>query len=117
MQIHIKRVYEEAAPTDGYRVLVDRLWPRGVKKEDAKLDLWAKDIAPTTQLRQWFHHEAPKWSDFKAKYHTELSQSPHFSQFLSELKKHQTITFLIAANNEQHNHALALKDFVEEKMK
>lgn len=117
MKIHIKRIYEAASPADGYRILVDRLWPRGLKKEDARIDLWAKDIAPTTELRKWFNHEADKWTAFKAKYHTELNHSPQLPEFLTELKKHKAVTFLIATRNEQYNHALVLKNFVEEKIK
>src|ERR1700761_4923860 len=117
MDIRVKRIYEVASPGDGFRILVDRLWPRGIKKEKAGIDLWAKNISPSTDLRQWFNHEADKWKDFKTKYHAELNQSPYVNEFLAELKKHKTITFLFSSREEEHNHAQVLRGFVMDRIK
>ena len=104
--VRIKRVYEPAAKEDGYRVLVDRLWPRGMKKEAAKVDLWMKDIAPTDQLRKSFHHEAMKWPDFEKKYRAELKEKEEWLAQLKMLEKeHRTLTLLFGARDPEHNQA------------
>lgn len=104
--VRIKRVYEPAAKEDGYRVLVDRLWPRGMKKEAAKIDLWMKDIAPSDQLRKSFHHDAMKWPDFEKKYRAELKKKEAWLAQLKMLEKeHGTLTLLFGARDPEHNQA------------
>ena len=109
--VRIKRVYEEAKKEDGYRVLVDRLWPRGMKKDAAKIDLWMRDVAPSDRLRKSFHHDAMKWPDFLKKYQAELEKK---KQCLAELKKlekgHGTLTLLFGARDPEHNQALVIAE-------
>jgi uncharacterized protein YeaO (DUF488 family) len=114
MNIHVKRIYEPFATSDGYRILIDRLWPRGIKKEDAHIDKWQKEIAPSTELRKWIHADPGKWTQFRAKYRAELSRSPALEELLSDIGKHKTITLLYAVKNEEHNHALLLREFLLE---
>jgi len=105
----VKRVYEKAEPSDGFRILVDRLWPRGVKKEQAKVDLWMKDLAPSDALRKSFHHEAMKWPDFEKKFQSELKKKTAWITELKKLEKeHGTITLLFGAKDEEHNQAVVL---------
>lgn len=108
--IKLKRAYDPYAPSDGTRILVERLWPRGVSKEHARLDYWAKDIAPSPKLRKWFNHDPAKWPEFTKRYLHELKQN---MAGITELKKHLkgTITFIYAAPDTEHNSALVLKDF------
>lgn len=112
MVINIKRIYEPADSTDGYRILVDRLWPRGMKKETAHIDEWLKTIAPSTELRKWFNHDTTKWQEFEAKYLLELKHNEAVGHVLDELKKYKTLTLLYAAHDEQHNHALVLQKYL-----
>jgi len=109
--VRIKRVYEEAVKQDGYRVLVDRLWPRGMKKEAAKIDLWMKDVAPSDALRNSFHHDAMQWADFEKKYQAELKKK---TDWLAELKKlekeHGTLTLLFGARDPEHNQAAVIAE-------
>jgi uncharacterized protein YeaO (DUF488 family) len=112
MPVKIKRIYEPVAETDGYRVLIDRLWPRGIKKEGAHIDKWLKNIAPTTALRKWFNHEPEKWQLFILKYHAEIRESPALEELHADILKHKTVTFLFAAKDQQHNHALALLQII-----
>ncbi len=109
--IRIKRVYEKPAKEDGWRVLVDRLWPRGMKKEAAHLDVWMKEVAPSDALRKWFGHKPEKWSQFQKKYRSELKEK---KEFVAELKKmakeHGTMTLLFGAKDEAHNEAVVLAD-------
>lgn len=109
--LHIKRVYEPPSPKDGYRVLVDRLWPRGMKKETAAIDYWLKEVAPTTELRQWFHHDTTKWSSFREKYRKELAGNEAVAALEAILQKHRTVTLLYGARDEAHNHAKVLKEY------
>lgn len=111
-EFRIKRVYEDASPDDGFRVFVDRLWPRGMKKENLKFDLWDKDIAPSPALRQWFH-ESPdeNWEKFAQMYRQELTNSPAVIDFLKIVKDKKVVTFLYASKSPDHNHALVLRDF------
>lgn len=88
-KIKIKRAYEPNESADGYRVLVDGLWPRGIKKQNLKIDIWLKELAPSVGLRKWFNHDAEKWKQFKAKYNTELKQSPFIEEFLAIIKKYK----------------------------
>jgi Uncharacterized conserved protein len=113
MNLFVKRVYEPAAPADGYRVLVDRLWPRGLKKEDAALDLWVKELAPSRELRQWFGHEPARWDGFRHRYASELdAAAEHWRPLLAKAMRHPT-TLLYAAHDEEHNNAVALKAYLE----
>ena len=111
--IKIKRIYEPFSKTDGYRILVDRLWPRGMKKEDAHVDKWLKEIAPSTELRQWFHAEPGRWEQFRMKYLDELKNSNVVDELIAYIKEHQTITLLYSVKDEEHNHALILQEFIK----
>lgn len=110
----VKRIYEIPSQDDGYRILIDRLWPRGISKEHAKIDLWLKEIAPSTDLRKWFHHETQKWQIFQEKYVQELqSKIPLVLQIQEFEKNYQKITLLYGAKDEFHNQAIILKEFLE----
>jgi len=113
MPVKIKRIYEPYSKDDGYRILVDRLWPRGIKKENAHIDKWLKEIAPSTELRKEFNHMVDKWEKFKVAYHTELKNSPAVDELLDDIKKHKTVTLLFAAKDEEHNQAVVLLDFIK----
>ena len=113
MGIAIKRVYEAPAEGDGYRVLIDRLWPRGLKKEAVPLDLWAKALAPSTALRQWFGHDPALWDEFRRRYAAELVASASHWQPLARRSLKQPITLLYGARDEAHNNAQALKAHME----
>lgn len=112
--IFIKRIYDNFSDNDGYRILVDRLWPRGVSKEKAKINLWMKEIAPTNNLRKWFSHDAEKWELFKIKYMEELKEK---LSLLKEIKKiennEKVITLVYAAKDENRNNAVVLKEVLE----
>lgn len=112
MKIKTKRVYEKSENEDGYRILVDRLWPRGLTKEKANVDLWLKEIAPSTELRKWFGHEPAKWNDFKKKYVAELKENKETVSVLKEKMKRGTVTLLYGAKDEKHNEALVLSNYV-----
>lgn len=114
MEIRLKRVYDEPAPDDGFRVLVDRLWPRGVSKERARLDLWAKDVAPSTELRRAFHHDGLSWPEFEEAYRAELDGTARaaLEELRAELAPHPVVTLLHAVNDER-NHAVILRDALE----
>lgn len=113
MAIHIKRIYEAISKNDGYRVLVDRLWPRGIKKEDARIDEWLKDIAPSDSLRKWFGHQPEKWDAFYARYLDELFDTAALAHLMELMKKNETLTLLYSAKDEQHNHAIVIRDFLQ----
>lgn len=111
--IKIKRVYEEASKDDGYRILVDRLWPRGLSKETGAIDIWLKEIAPSTELRKWFNHDPKKWKTFKEKYIGELNKNKKQTDELRDLAgKKKVITLLYAAKNEDLNQAIILREFL-----
>lgn len=112
-----KRIYEPAAPGDGVRVLVDRLWPRGIAKNEARIDHWLKELAPSTALRQWFHNESGDWQALRSRYFRELDQNPEAVSRLLELAKQQTVTLLYAARDQQQNNAVALQQYLEEKLR
>jgi uncharacterized protein YeaO (DUF488 family) len=113
MKIVLKRIYETPANTDGVRILVDRLWPRGVSKERAELDWWLKGIGPTTELRKWFNHDPKKWIGFQKKYKMELAKNKEaVAEFKEIVKHHATVTLLYAAKDEEHNEAIVIKDFL-----
>lgn len=113
MSIVIKRVYEPAANSDGYRVLIDRLWPRGLDKDTAPLNLWAKELAPSTALRQWFGHAPARWDGFRHRYAGELDGVAEHWRPLAERAARHTVTLLYAARDEEHNNAVALKAYLE----
>jgi len=108
----IKRVYDPPAPDDGFRVLVDRLWPRGLTKAKAALDLWAKDLAPSPDLRKEFNHEPERFAEFTHHYKSELSRNPAVAGFRAELKRPK-VTLLYGAHDQENNHALVLRDFLK----
>ncbi|MCK8519650.1 DUF488 domain-containing protein [Methanoculleus sp. 7T] len=112
--IRIKRIYEEPSEDDGLRVLVDRLWPRGISKERALIDRWEKDLAPTTELRRWFGHDPAKWEEFLQRYRAELEGREELLTRLQHEANDGTVTLLYAAKDEEHNNAVALKRYIEE---
>ena len=112
MDIRIKRVYDGVRPRDGCRVLVDRLWPRGIRKEDAAIDLWAKELAPSKDLREWFQHDPGKWDVFKDRYFKELRRNPSVWRALLERARQGRVTMVYAARDEDHNNAVALREFM-----
>lgn len=111
--IRIKRIYEPADRGDGTRILVDRLWPRGMSKDKAKVDLWLKDIAPGDALRRWFSHEPGKWDEFKRRYFSELESKREPVGEIIDRAKSGTVTLLYGAKDEAHNNAVALREYVE----
>lgn len=113
MAVKIKRVYEEYSPDDGFRVLVDRLWPRGISKEKARLDLWLKEVGPSNELRKWFNHDPDKYQEFKKRYFSELGKNPVADGLKKIASQHKTITLLYSAHDEQHNQATALKEYLK----
>lgn len=113
-QVDIKRVYEQAADEDGVRILVDRLWPRGVSKERAALSGWLKDVAPSPDLRRWWHHDPDRFEDFARRYCIELDDNPALEDLLSIAREHDRTTLVYAAKNPAVNHALILRDYVRQ---
>jgi len=114
MTFQVKRAYDRPDPKDGPRVLVDRLWPRGVRKEDAAIDLWAKEMAPSKDLREWFGHDPDKWDGFKDRYFKELRRNPSPWRALLEKARHGRVTLVYAAKDEDHNNAVALLEFLQD---
>jgi uncharacterized protein YeaO (DUF488 family) len=107
--IKVKRIYDPASEDDGYRVLIDRLWPRGVSKENANIDLWMKEIAPSTELRKWFHHDPDKWEEFKQRYKDELSNKKDLiDQILKLEEEYKNATFIYSAKDREKNQAMVL---------
>lgn len=113
MNMQIKRVYEKPGKEDGKRILVDRLWPRGLTKERASIDLWLKEIAPSTELRKWFGHDPEKWDEFKKRYHQELKNNECQVSLLREQLKKGTVTLVYGAKDEKHNEALVLTEWLD----
>ena len=111
MTIHIKRIYEPPASTDGFRVLVDRLWPRGVSKQDAALDLWLKEVAPTAELRNWFDHIPERFDEFTTRYRAELDNNPALDQLREVIASEKMVTLLYGAKNETMNQAVVLQQY------
>ena len=111
--IRLKRVYEKPSRMDGSRILVDRLWPRGLTKERAAVTLWLKDVAPSTELRKWFGHDPAKWKQFQARYRKELREQKGALKLLRQKGKTRTVTLVYGARDEEHNEALVLKKVVE----
>ena len=114
--IKTKRVYDKQEADDGFRILVDRIWPRGLKKNDIKLDLWQKDIAPSTSLRKWFNHDQRKWNEFKSRYYEELNDKQEIIKMLLEKAENGIITLLYSSKEEKYNNAIALKEFLDLKL-
>lgn len=110
--IQLKRVYEPASKDDGFRILVERLWPRGMSKQRAQVDLWLKEVAPSPELRSWYAHDVEKWAEFQKRYRAELRENPAVDKLKSILREHKTVTFIYAAHDEEHNSALVLKEFL-----
>ncbi|GIW82909.1 MAG: hypothetical protein KatS3mg105_4716 [Gemmatales bacterium] len=115
--IQLKRVYEPPDPGDGCRVLVERLWPRGLSKEKARIDVWLKQIAPSTELRKWFAHDPAKWDEFQRRYEAELADNADGVSQLMDLIQKGTVTLVYAASDTQHNSAVVLKRFLETRLK
>jgi uncharacterized protein YeaO (DUF488 family) len=113
--IKVKRIYEAASKEDGFRVLVDRLWPRGVSKEKAKIDLWLKDVAPSDVLRKWFGHQDERWEEFKKRYLKELKDKKELVEQLKTIDKKGAVTLLYAAKDEVRNNAVILKELLEKR--
>jgi uncharacterized protein YeaO (DUF488 family) len=115
--IQLKRVREAASKTDGVRFLVERLWPRGVKKADLKLDAWLKDAAPTTSLRKWFNHDPDRWKEFQRRYQAELDSNPEAWQPVLDAARQGNVTLLFSSHDAEHNNVVALKAYLEAKRK
>jgi uncharacterized protein YeaO (DUF488 family) len=114
--IKVKRVYESPAPDDGARFLVDRLWPRGVRKKALKLDGWLKDVAPSDALRQWFGHEKARWAEFQSRYFEELEGKPEAWRPILEAVRRGNVTLLYSAHDTEHNNAVALRAYLKTKL-
>jgi uncharacterized protein YeaO (DUF488 family) len=112
-QVYCKRVYLPASDTDGFRVLVDRLWPRGIKKENAHVDMWAKALAPSTELRKWFGHDPERFEEFARRYEEELSANAEAGTLLKEIRTHDVVTLLFGAKDENHNNAVVLSRILQ----
>lgn len=112
--IRIKRVYDQAFEEDGFRILVDRLWPRGMSKDKTKVDLWLKEVAPSNDLRKWFSHDPQKWQEFKKRYENELKNKQEQLRKIKQTEKEKgTVTILYSAKDEEHNQAVALAAFLQ----
>jgi uncharacterized protein YeaO (DUF488 family) len=108
-EIRIKRAYDPPASGDGLRVLVDRLWPRGLKRQEAKIDLWLKDIAPSADLRRWFGHDPARWAEFQERYRAELAGNPALDELRAMARQRKRVTLLFAARDVEHNNAIVLQ--------
>jgi uncharacterized protein YeaO (DUF488 family) len=112
--IKIKRIYEDSSPRDGFRILVDRLWPRGLSKDKARVDLWIKDVAPSDRLRKWFTHDPKKWEAFVSKYREELKNKKELIHKIKEIdKEKKIITLLYSARDQEHNNAIVLNQILK----
>ena len=118
-ELRCKRIYKASEETDGFRILVDRLWPRGISKESAAIDLWAKEIAPSNELRKWFSHDSARYDEFKQCYRQELDGNPASSEFADlciQKIQDNNVTLMYAAKNEQYNHAVVLIEWLEDQI-
>lgn len=113
----LKRAYERAGPEDGTRFLVERLWPRGVKKTDLRIDDWLKDVAPSDALRRWFGHDPKKWTEFRRRYFTELDRHPDAWEAIRTAARHGLVTLVYSAHDTEHNNAVALNEYLEAHMR
>ncbi len=114
--INVKRVTDPVEKNDGHRVLIDRLWPRGMKKSDVKYELWLKEVSPSTTLRQWFSHDPAKWNEFRRRFWQELDANPDPIQKLIELAKNENVTLVFGSKERQFNNATALKEYLEKNL-
>jgi len=114
--IKTKRVYEKPERNDGVRILVERLWPRGIKKEDLKMNDWLKDLGASKELRKWYGHNPEKWKEFKKRYFKELKTKPEQLSYIRDAAKQRNITFLYSAKDTKHNNAVALKEYLDKKL-
>ncbi|MDA8098891.1 MAG: DUF488 domain-containing protein [Nitrospiraceae bacterium] len=114
--IRIKRVYDPPSPDDGMRILIDRLWPRGLSKAAAHIDAWIRDAAPSTELRMWFHHDPARWPEFRKRFTAELREHEEAVEAIVEAARKGTVTFVYSSKEEEHNNAAALKEFIEARM-
>lgn len=117
MKIAIKRVYEPPSPEDGQRILVDRLWPRGISKANARIDFWAKEIAPSNELRKWYKQDRAKWGEFKHRYFAELGSVPDAVQSIRDSARKGRVTFLYSSKERELNNAVALREYLESRTK
>ena len=115
MSVVAKRIYELSSPGDGYRILVDRLWPRGIKKESVKIDLWLKEVAPSNELRTWFSHDPAKWTAFQKKYKLELKDNAAWKELQHLSGQYSKLTLLYAAKDEKYNHAVLLAELLKKR--
>ena len=113
--IALKRAYEPAARSDGRRILVERLWPRGIKKEALEIEAWIKDVAPSTGLRKWFHHDPARWNEFRRRYFAELDAHGNWRSLIEDSPRH--LTLIYSSHDPEHNNAVALRDYLESKLK
>jgi uncharacterized protein YeaO (DUF488 family) len=111
--IKTRRIYDKPEADDGFRILVDRIWPRGLKKNDVKIDLWQKDIAPSNAIRKWFNHDQRKWDEFKSRYYEELKDKQEIVKLFLEKAEQGTITLLYSSKEEKYNNAIALKEYLQ----
>lgn len=111
-KLEVKRIYEPSEPSDGYRVLVDRVWPRGLSKQNADIDLWLKDVAPSTELRQWFGHQPRRWDAFRRRYFDELDEMPETLAVIQDKLRKGNVTLVYSARDEAHNQAVALREYL-----
>lgn len=112
--IKVKRIYESPSPSDGYRILVDGLWPRGIAKGEAKIDLWLKEISPSAKLRKWFSHDPKKWKDFQSRYREEIALKADLVRQIKQLEKeNKTVTLLYSTKDEEHNNVVVLSDVLK----
>ena len=116
LMIHLKRIYDAPAADDGFRVLVDRLWPRGVRKAGARLDLWLKEVGPSNALRQWFGHDPVRYAEFKRRYEAELRQNPAFQTLQGLAADHDVVTLLYAAHDAEYNQAQVLRALLQQQL-
>ena len=112
-RIRTKRIYEPAAPDDRFRVLADRLWPRGLSKELARIDLWVRELAPSTELRKWFQHDPERWDEFRRRYFAELDAKPELVGEILEQVRWEPITLVFSSQEPRYNNAVALKEYLE----
>ncbi len=113
-RIRLKRAYDPASSEDGARFLVERLWPRGIRKTDLRLDNWLKDVAPSDALRRWFHHDPAKWAEFRRRYRAELDARAEAADPILEAARHGTVTLVYSSHDPEHNNAVALKEYLDE---
>ncbi len=115
--IKIKRVYDEPSRDDGKRILIDRLWPRGLKKKDAQIDEWVKEVAPSNELRKWFNHDPNRWAEFRKRFFTELRGKQDLVEELVSAARKGTVTLLFGSKEERFNNAVALREYIESRVK